>query len=151
MRRLRSWFVNTIARSSWQENTHGSEQEWPRKETPPSKRLPWCISSGIPFRYVGGTLVPYDRAKMPQPLLLHPSWRNHPLWGSQAVQLIHLKLLLPSYLSCQISPLWALHWSLWGTHSLIPLPVLCRKNRTALLVAHLVIITARGLMLVPQR
>ena len=67
------------------------------------KLLPWCISSVVPSQYMNEAL-----GKMPPPPQLCLNQRGHPLWGLPTVQLIFLKLLLPSYLSCLISPLWAL-------------------------------------------
>ena len=63
------------------------------------KFLPWCISFSIPLAiWMMCWWLLCNRVKLPQPLQLHPSHRNHLLWGSQAVQLTQLKLLLLSYL-----------------------------------------------------
>ena len=59
------------------------------------KLLPWCVSSAVPFCYVGEVLATtMQQGKMFNLLPQHPSQRDHWLQIPRVVQSIQLELLL---------------------------------------------------------
>ena len=152
-----------FSKSRWREDVSRNGQEWPRKETLPSKKCfqwpVWLILQSfaltfflwhppLPYGWhIGGCLVTGWNCS--SQCICAWAGGNPLLQGSQAVQLAQLKLLPPPYLSCWIFLLRAP--PLWGAQTLSPLLALHRKSRTALLAAHLAIVMARESRLITHR
>ena len=155
--KCKDWWLKLVRKHEWKwvrmaKEGHTTFQEvFLRTSSANSvKLLPWCISPSIPFHYMDDALVTAMwQGRNAPATMAAPKPEEPPTQGLSSSPVHQTETpppiipLLPYILFMSTLP--------WGTHSLSPLPTLCRKSGTTLPVALSVITAVRGPTSIPQR